>query len=452
MIIYPSESFAKGQELSKKKLNTYFELTTQQSNVVDSIFSENGVQVFVDEASNTTKYTYNVLPLIEFLCFEIFKAENSVFNLKALIVQWQEYVQAARSHTSLFAGHCYWQKFNMQMTQEQRDLYIDLESLLLNDELRELDNIVRACCGAEVNKDGNKVSELQIAEKLAQSVSALKKEKEKLQDYKNCEIEKAVLEVKCEKLIADVQTNESIATKKHALLQTSRKEAEELSEKLNSLREELNAELADKERNISTLKCNESQLNQHLAKLKEEIATLQNVNLKQAEELDTLLNEKHVSENQLKQDFKEQRQELESKLDNIVKQKDRHIEVLKGEAELSQLQIIQLQEELETLFITKQDYEVKISSFKEKIANSSRTDEGAFENMQAENELMRLQIIQLQEELEFYFEKASEKSQEDATQPRINEEKQMGSSARALLENHNTLSLINRLVMVKGRE
>lgn len=356
MIIYPSESFASDQTLSEKKLNTYFEFQKQQSNVAASIFSEDGVQVFVSENGDTQQYAYCVLPLIEYLCFEIFKAGNNAFNLKMLITHWKEYVQAARSHTSLFAEHCHWQKFAMQMTQEQQDLYDDLKSLLLNDELRELDDIIRACCGAEVNKDSNKPSELQIASKLAHSASELKNKEAILQEYKNCEIEKAALEA--------------------------------------------------------------------------------------------LVSEKQANETQLE----EQKRQLEDKFTKLIEEKDSYISSLKKESELSLLQLLKLQEELEALFVLKEAREDQIENLKAELANTDIDDSSSLKSIQAENELMLLQILQLQEELEFYFMEANNKSREENIVSSTREETRGDSVVNCPLENNNTLGLINRLIRAQGRE
>ena len=192
MIIYPSESFAKGQELSKKKLNTYFELTENKvPNVKDSLFSEEGVTAYIDDENNAEKYEYVILPLVDYICFEVFNANSNNIEVKKLITQWREYVQATRSHNSLFPNLCSWKNFSFQLNDEQRKIKNKIEALVLTDELCELDDIVRVLCGLSVNKAPKTLSPFELANTIASNYIDIAKNRSAQQKLAKVEVEAA---------------------------------------------------------------------------------------------------------------------------------------------------------------------------------------------------------------------------------------------------------------------
>ena len=371
MIIYPSESFATEQSLSEKKLNTYFDYQTplKESDAETSIFSEDGVSVFVNSEAEQKQYIYVVLPLIEFICFEVFntksKSSNSSVQIKSLIKQWGDYVQVARSHISLFPSRCNWRRFGMEMNESQRALYNGLERLLLSDELKELDDIVRVCCAAPINEDSHKVTELQLASKLAQNHAVLAQAEKRLKQAENCEIEKAALEVKCEKLLADVNANESIAAEHKALLQRKTAEADTLSSELEALKQAADAEKNAAHAEIASLKQSVEQKKQELLTLKQEVDALQDNNLSQTKALNDALEAKKLSDDEIA---------------------------------LVQLQVGQLQEELETTFAAKVKAEKQLATerqaFEESQTSIQEEKDAIITSLKEECELIQLQVGQ----------------------------------------------------------
>ena len=549
MIIYPSESFVSEQKLSEKKLNTYFDLSAhQQSANNDTIFSEEGVPVFVVEANgegnkdSVETFHYTVLPVIDFVCFEVFnqkaEAKDAAINLKPIITQWTNYVQAVRSHTSLYPTQCKWQKHNLDMNENQLALYNELESLLLTDDLKELDDIIRVSCGAAVNANSGKVTEFQLASTLAQNFSQLAKASNMLKQGENCAIEKAALEVKCEKLSADVTAIENIAAENKAQLQRKTQEAETLAHDIEQLKSKTNADSENKNKQINALKAELSKATEQLQVQQKEAESLRENNLSQAKKLETALSDRQQSEEKLNQQLQQVEQELakalsekveaeanfekqiqaqEQKLAEVLKEKDESITELKQESELAQLQIIQLQEELEALFSEKNQAEAnfekqiqaqeqkllevlkeneesitelkqegelarlqivqlqeeletvfaekqereaqhktELKQLKEELSNAlveqNNRASNAANDLQAENELMQLQILQLQEELEFYFEKANTLQVNNSANFAKPIENTVIGVAKDVSENHNTLALINRLMTEQGRE
>lgn len=484
MIIYPSESFAKGQELSEKKLNTYFDYLTQldESDAEPSIFSEDGVSAFVDGEAEQEQYVYVVLPLIEFICFEVFntnnKSSDSFIHIKSMMKQWADYVQVARSHISLFSSRCKWRRFHMEMNESQRELYHCFERLLLSDELKELDDIVRVSCGAPINEDNHKVTELQLSSKLAKNYAVIAQAEKRLKQTENSEIEKAALEVKCEKLLADVNANESIAAEHKALLQGKTAEVEALTSDLEGLKQAASTakEAADTE--IASLKQNIEQKEQVLLNLRQEINVLQDNNLSQTKALNEAVEAKKLSEDertliklQLAQlqdelettfgarvraetQLETERQAFEKKQTCIQEEKDAIITSLKEECELIRLQFAQLQEELETIYAAKDKMEKQLETVmvEVNVAKLAQLDDDALTNIQNENELMQLQIAQLQEELEFYFKKANSVQWDNVGVESGKSENLSLNIANKVSENHNTLNLINRLITAQGRD
>lgn len=539
MIIYPSESFAKGQELSKKKLNTYFELTENKvPNVKDSLFSEEGVTAYIDDENNAEKYEYVILPLVDYICFEVFNANSNNIEVKKLITQWREYVQATRSHNSLFPNLCSWKNFSFQLNDEQRKIKNKIEALVLTDELCELDDIVRVLCGLSVNKAPKTLSPFELANTIASNYIDIAKNRSAQQKLAKVEVEASMLQEKNEKLSSDLSASQSVIAKKNEQLQEAQQhndsleeetlklttgyeaklekagqQAAQLNEEINALNQnnlkkvaELEALTSEKvrlnecveqekhknsklaealenaEQQAFTLKQETELCQLQIAQLQEELeATLASKaeseneykeKLKQEElklfqlqeELKVTLASKVASENAYKEELKQTEQELSENAQNAKRQ----TETLKQELELSQLQLIQVQEELEAVFNDKVEgekaFEEKLKDAEQQLkqtmemqhatqqesvtAVTNNTDE--LQNVLAENELMQLQILQLQEELEFYFEKAS--SKQTAVEPIVLEEEILTDDvAKAATQKHNTLSLIGRLMNASGR-
>lgn len=496
MIIYPSESFAKGQELSKKKLNTYFELTESKvPNVKDSLFSEDGVTAYIDDENNEETYEYVILPLVDYICFEVFNGESNSIEVKKLITQWREYVQAARSHNSLYADVCSWKNVSFELNDEQRKIRDKIEALVLTDELCELDDIVRVLCGLSVNKAPETLSPFELANTIASNYIDIAKNRSAQTKLSKIEVEVSMLQEKNEKLSSDLSASQSVIAKKNEQLQEAQQQNDSLKEdtlKLTTsfeaklekagqqaaqLNEEINALNHNNLKKVAELEAlvqekarlkesfekekNENRkiaevlehAEQHASTLKQEIELCQLQIAQLQEELEATLASKVASENAYKEELKQ----TEQKLSENAKNAKRQTESLKQELELSQLQLIQVQEELEAIFNDKvkgeKAFEEKLKDAEKQLkhATAPTGDNDELQNALAENELMQLQILQLQEELEFYFEKASSK------QPTVEstglEEQNMLSDeiSKAATQKDNTLSLIGRLMNASGR-
>ncbi|MBJ2128708.1 hypothetical protein JC525_07135 [Alteromonas sp. IB21] len=450
MIIYPSESFAKGQELSKKKLNTYFELTESKvPSVKDSLFSEEGVTAYIDDENNAEKYEYVILPLVDYVCFEVFNGESNSIEVKKLITQWREYVQAARSHNSLYADVCSWKNVSFELNDEQQKTKNKIEALVLTDELCELDDIVRVLCGLSVNKAPKTLSPFELANTIASNYIDIAKNRSAQQKLAHVEVEASMLQEKNDKLSSDLSASQSVIAKKNEQLQEAQQHNDSLKENTLKLTTSFEARL--------------EKAGQQAAQLNEEINALNQNNLKKVAELEALTSEKaHLSERL------EEEKNKNSKLAEALENAEQQTSNLKLEIELCQLQIAQLQEELEAVFNDKvkgeKAFEEKLKDTEHQLklalekqyaiqqesvtAVTNNTDE--LHNALAENELMQLQILQLQEELEFYFEKAS--STQTTVEPIVLQEEILTDDvAKAATQKHNTLSLIGRLMNASGR-
>ena len=495
MIIYPSESFAKGQELSKKKLNTYFELTESKvPSVKDSLFSEEGVTAYIDDENNAEKYEYAILPLVDYVCFEVFNAESNSIEVKKLITQWREYVQAARSHNSLYADVCSWKNVSFELNDEQQKIKNKIAALVLTDELCELDDIVRVLCGFSVNKAPEALSPFELANTIASNYIDIAKNRSAQQKLAKVEVEASMLQEKNEKLSSDLSASQSVIAKKNEQLQEAQQhndslkentlklttgyeaklekagqQAAQLNEEINALNhnnlkkvaelEALIQEKAHLSERFEEEKNKNSKIAEALEHAKQQVSELSHENelcqlqiAQLQEELEATLASKMASENAYKEELKQTEQKLSENAQNAKRQ----TVSLKQELELSQLQLIQVQEELEAVFNDKvkgeKAFEEKLKYAEKQLNQDTATtsDNDELQNALAENELMQLQILQLQEELEFYFEKAS--SAKTTVAPTVLEKEILTDDvAKAATQKHNTLSLIGRLMNASGR-
>ena len=86
-----------------------------------------------------------------------------------------------------------------------------------------------------------------------------------------------------------------------------------------------------------------------------------------------------------------------------IQQSQEELAELTSVNELSLLQIHQLQEELETLFIENKQLKEKVTIQTSKVNSNEELNDNELSELKTENEIALLQIHQLQEELEFYF-------------------------------------------------
>lgn len=438
MIIYPSENFAKGQELSKKKLNTYFELTESKvPNVKDSLFSEDGVTAYIDDENNEETYEYVILPLVDYICFEVFNGESNSIEVKKLITQWREYVQAARSHNSLYADVCSWKNVSFELNDEQRKIKDKIEALVLTDELCELDDIVRVLCGLSVNKAPETLSPFELANTIASNYIDIAKNRSAQTKLSKIEVEVSMLQEKNDKLSSDLSASQSVIAKKNEQLQDAQQQNDSLKEDTLKLTTSFEAKL--------------EKAGQQAAQLNEEINALNQNNLKKVAELEALVQEKV----RLKESFEKEKNE-NRKIAEALEHAKQQVSELNNEIELCQLQIAQLQEELEAVCNDKvkdeKAFEEKLKDAEKQLKHATATtsDNDELQITLAENELMQLQILQLQEELEFYFKKASSTKTTVASTV-LEKEIFTDDVATAATQKDNTLSLIGRLMNASGR-
>ena len=137
----------------------------------------------------------------------------------------------------------------------------------------------------------------------------------------------------------------------------------------------------------------EKNLLQQISKLQEKVDT-QKVKLSEL----TSKNEMFYKQQQL------------GKKDNEMKEAEVALQLSKisTENDLSVLQINQLQEEIEELYITKQQLSNQQNEKNQLLDKQTQTQQ-QMQTIQAENEIGMLQINQLQEELEFYYQQLQEK-------------------------------------------
>eukprot|EP01093_Parvamoeba_rugata_P013734 TRINITY_DN426_c0_g1_i6.p1 TRINITY_DN426_c0_g1~~TRINITY_DN426_c0_g1_i6.p1 ORF type:complete len:455 (-),score=125.22 TRINITY_DN426_c0_g1_i6:2090-3454(-) len=450
MIIYPSESFAQECELFEKKLNTYFELTANRvPGVKESLFSDEGVTAFIDEESNPEKYVYTILPLVDYVCFEIFNADSNEIEIKGLISQWRDYVQAARSHTSLYADVCTWKNFSFTLNDEQRKIHEKIEALVLTDELCELDDIVRVLCGLTVNKVPKALSSHEMANTISSNYIDIAKNRSAQNKLAKVGVETSLLQEKNEKLTSELSASQSVIAKKNEQLQEAQQNNNALKENTLKLKQGFEAKL--------------EKASQQAALLNEEINALNQNNLMKVAELEAIGNDKGRLNERIEEE-KNKNSELTEALANAEQQTS----TLKQEIELNQLQLIQVQEELEAVFNDKvlrekvleeklKDVEQQLKhamesqyAIQQESGTAAISDTDELLNAIVENELMQLQILQLQEELEFYFEKATSKQMTNEATDIEEQKMSFDDVAKAVTQKHNTLSLIGRLMSTSG--
>lgn len=176
MIIYPSKNFADSAVTEIKCLTIIQDWASVELDHKEiSLFDREGVSVYVEAIENSQERKYAVLPLVEFVCYEIISSDDELPNIEALIKHWRNYVQTVKTHLFIVPDICKLQPVNLDDCIEFKTLCKCLASLILNSDLYELDSMIRVNCGYENSHYCTELDAMYIATNMAQCFKENKK-------------------------------------------------------------------------------------------------------------------------------------------------------------------------------------------------------------------------------------------------------------------------------------